>query len=169
MSKLGAVDPLPHLESVAASIAATGQPDASFAALDRAMAAVLGHRLFTVLQFHPESGESERRYSSNTTAYPVGGRKPLNPTFWSKQVLVEHRPWIGYDAADIRAVFYDHELIASLGCDAMLNLPVVHDGTALGTINLSNAAGWYDESDIPLGLVFAALAVPAYLALRSQG
>jgi hypothetical protein len=166
MSKLGTIDPLPHLESVAVATAATGQPGASFAALERAMAAVLGHRLFTVLQFHAESGESERRYSSNPAAYPVGGRKPLNPTFWSRQVLVEHRPWIGYDAADIRAVFYDHELIASLGCDAMLNLPVVHDGKALGTINISNTAGWYDESDIPLGRVFAALAVPAYLSLR---
>jgi len=166
MSKLGTVDPLPHLRSVAAAIAATGQPGASFAALDRAMQAVFGHRLLTVLQFHPESGESERRYSSNTTAYPIGGRKPLNPTFWSQQVLVEHRPWIGYDADDIRAVFFDHALIASLGCDAMLNLPVVHDGKALGTINISNAAGWYGESDIPLGLVFAALAVPAYLSLQ---
>ena len=166
MSKLGTVDPLPHLRSVAAAIAATGQPGASFAALDRAMQAVFGHRLLTVLQFHPESGESERRYNSNTTAYPIGGRKPLNPTFWSQQVLVEHRPWIGYDADDIRAVFFDHALIASLGCDAMLNLPVVHDGKALGTINISNAAGWYGESDIPLGLVFAALAVPAYLSLQ---
>ncbi len=166
MSKLGTVDPLPHLRSVAAAIAATGQPGASFAALDRAMQVVFGHRLLTILQFHPESGESERRYSSNTTAYPVGGRKPLNPTFWSQQVLVEHRPWIGYDVDDIRAVFFDHTLIASLGCDAMLNLPVVHDGKALGTINISNAAGWYDESDIPLGLVFAALAVPAYLTLQ---
>jgi hypothetical protein len=165
MSKLGNVDPLPHFRDVAAATAARGQPDASFAALDRAMAAVLGHRLFTILQFDPEKGESERRYSSNPTAYPVGGRKPLNPTFWSKQVLIEHRPWIGYDAADIRAVFYDHELIASLGCDAMLNLPVVHDGRALGTINISNAATWYDESDLPVGLIFAALAVPAYLSL----
>ena len=165
MSKLGNVDPLPHFRDVAAAVAARGQPDASFAALDRAMAAVLGHRLFTILQFDPEKGESERRYSSNPTAYPVGGRKPLNPTFWSKQVLIEHRPWIGYDAADIRAVFYDHELIASLGCDAMLNLPVVHDGRALGTINISNAATWYDESDLPVGLIFAALAVPAYLSL----
>lgn len=166
MSKLGTIDPVPHLRDVAAAIAASGQPDAVFAALDRAMAAVLGHRLFTILQFHPETGESERRYSSNITAYPVGGCKPTNPTFWFKHVLVEHRPWIGYDAADIRAVFFDHELIASLGCDAMLNLPVVHDGRALGTINISHAAGWYDESDIPVGLVFAALAVPAYLALR---
>jgi hypothetical protein len=165
MSKLGTVDPLPHLHRVAAATAARGQPGAAFAALDSAMAAVFGHRLFTILQFDPEKGESARRYSSNETAYPVGGRKPLNPTFWSQQVLVEHRPWIGYDAADIRSVFYDHELIASLGCDAMLNLPVVHDGRALGTINISNAAGWYDETDIPVGLVFAALAIPAYLSL----
>src|SRR4051812_50027776 len=112
MSKLGAIDPLPHLRSVAAAIAAAGQPGASFAALDRAMQAVFGHRLFTVLQFHPESGESERRYSSNVAAYPVGGRKPLNPTFWAQQVLVGHRPWVGYNAAAIRAVLAHPALIA---------------------------------------------------------
>src|SRR5260221_10352278 len=98
MSKLCKVDPLPHLQTVATAIAAHGQPELFFATFDRAMAAVLGHRLFTILQFDPEKGESERRYSSNETAYPIGGRKPPHPTLLSKQGLVQHPPSIRYHA-----------------------------------------------------------------------
>jgi len=158
-------DPLPQLQAVAAALAAPGQPQALFAALDRALAAAIGHRLFTVLLHHAASGESERFYSNQPAAYPVGGRKTLNPTFLAKQVIGEHRPYIGRNAADIAAVFYDHALIHSLGCDSVINLPVVHDGRLLGTVNLLHEEGWYDERDVPLGLLFAALAVPAYLLL----
>jgi hypothetical protein len=158
-------DPLPHLHAVAAALAAPGQPGALFAALDRAMAGAIGHKLFTVLLHHEDSRESERFYTNQPAAYPVGGRKAFNPTFWAQQVIVERRPYIGRTEADIRAVFFDHALIHSLGCDAVLNLPVVHDGKILGTINLLHEAGWYDEADVPSGLLFAALAVPAYHAL----
>jgi hypothetical protein len=61
-------------------------------------------------------------------------------------------------------VFFDHALIASLGCAAVLNLPVVYDGRVLGTVNLLHEAAWYAETDIAVGLIFAALAAPALLA-----
>ena len=48
----------------------------------------------------------------------------------------------------------------------MLNLPVVWDGRSLGAINLLHEEGWYDTGDAGLGLLFAALAIPAYLALE---
>jgi hypothetical protein len=165
MSKQAKTDPLPHLRAVAAALAAPGQPGAVFAALDGALAATIGHKLFTILLRHPSTGESERVYTNQPKAYPVGGRKPLNPTFFTEHVFGKKQPYIGRDAADIRAVFFDHELIHSLGCDAVLNLPVVDDGNVLGTVNLLHEAGWYDESDVPLGLLFAALTVPAYLRL----
>jgi hypothetical protein len=158
-------DPLPHLQSVATALAETGQPGTLFTALDHAMAVAIGHKLFTVLLHHHDSGESERFYSNQPEAYPVGGRKKLNPTSWAKQVIGEHRPYIGRNAADIASVFFDQPLIASLGCDAVINLPVVHDGRLLGTINLLNEEGWYDENDVPVGLLFAALAIPAYRLL----
>jgi hypothetical protein len=161
-------DPLPHLRSVAAALAGDGEPAAVFAALDRAMGAAIGHKLFTVLLFHAASGESERFYTNRPAAYPVGGRKALNPTPWAQRVIHERHPYIGRSAGDIRSVFFDHALIHSLGCDAVLNLPVVHGGKLLGTVNLLHEAGWYDEDDVPLGLVFAALAVPAYLALGGK-
>jgi hypothetical protein len=158
------IDPWPHIALVVQALGQTGQPLGLFAALDRAMGATLGHRLFTVLRYHPEAQESERLYTSQGAAYPVGGRKAVRPTPATARFFGERRPYIGRTAADIRASFADAELILSLGCESVLNLPVLFDGRVLGTVNLLHEAGWYDEDDLPLGLTFAALAVPGYLA-----
>lgn len=165
MSHVGTVDPLPHLEAAARALAAGGQPAAAFTALDRAMDAAIGHKLFTVLRFHADSGESERVYTNQPESYPVGGRKALNPTFWAGHVIHGRKPYVGYNADDIKSVFFDHELIASLGCDSVLNTPVVWNDTMLGTINLLHQADWYDDGDIPLAATFAGLAVTPYLAI----
>jgi hypothetical protein len=167
MSRVRDIDPWPHLVLVAEALAQAGQPRGLFAALDRAMGATLGHRLFTILRYHPDAQESERLYTSQGTAYPVGGRKTVRPTPSTVRVFGERRPYIGRTAADIRASFGEAELILSLGCESVLNLPVVFDGRVLGTVNLLHEAGWYDERDLPLGLTFAALAVPGYLAARA--
>lgn len=163
MSKQPRVDPVPHLHAVAAAASRAGQPEPLFQALDRALGAVLGHKLFTVLLRHAHSGESERRYTNQPKAYPVGGRKALNPTPWAQQVIHERRPYIGRTAADIRAVFFDHEIIASLGCASVINVPVVYDARVLGTLNLLHEEGWYDDGDVEIGLTFAALTAPALL------
>ena len=165
MSRHAAVDLLPHFAAVAAALARPEQPAPTFSALDGALDAVLGHKLFTILRWHADRGESERLFTNQPAAYPVGGRKPLNRTAWSSQVLEARRPYIGRTAEDIRAHFFDHELIASLGCASVLNLPVVHDGRTLGVINLLHETRWYGDDDVPLGQVFAALAVPAFLLL----
>jgi GAF domain-containing protein len=163
--KQAGVDPAPHLAAVAAALARPGQPEPLWAALDAALGAVIGHKLFTVLRFHADSRESERCYTNQPAAYPVGGRKTFNESAWSRQLFVERQPYIGRTAEHIRSVFFDHALIASLGCDSVLNVPVAYDGRVLGTLNLLHEAGWYDEGDVPPALLFAALAVPGYLTL----
>jgi GAF domain-containing protein len=127
------------------------------------MGATIGHKLFTCLLHHPAARESERRYTNQPAAYPVGGRKPVPDSAWARRLFVEREPYIGYTADDIREVFFDHALIASLGCASVLNVPVVHDGRTLGVLNLLHEARWYDEADAPLAQVFAALAAPAFL------
>ena len=165
MSKAPAMDAQPHLAAVAAVGTMPGQPQALFAALDAAMGAVLGHRLFTMMRYHAVSGESERIYTTHPREYPVGGRKMLNVTPWAERVLKRQQPYLGRTPTDVQSVFFDHALIASLGCGSVLNLPVVWNGRTLGTINLLHEARWYGEEDVPLGQVFAALAVPAFRLL----
>jgi hypothetical protein len=162
-------DPTPHLAAVAAAQGAPGQPGPLFAALDAAMGAAIGHRLFTILVIHPGAGESQRYYSNMPEAYPVGGRKPINQTHWFQKVLGEGVPYIGQTFADIRDVFFDHALIRSLGCESVLNVPVRWNGTSLGTINLLHEARWYAEADIAAARQFAALAVPGCLEVIAKG
>jgi len=161
VSRWGRVDPAPHLRAVAA-VAAGGAPRQLFAALDTALASVLGHKLFTVLAYHVATGESARVYANQPTAYPLGGRKAMNPTPWARRVIHECRPYLGPSPADVQAVFFDWELIASLGCGSVLNLPVCRGERLLGTLNLLHEPYWYDESDIATGESFAALAPPAF-------
>jgi len=161
-------DPAPHLAAIADATRAAGQPQASFSAIEKASAETIGHILFTVLLRHEATGEAERFWTSHPEAYPVGGRKPLNPTFWTEHVLKHQRAYLGTDYEAVKAVFFDHELIRSLGCESVLNIPVVWNGRTLGTINLLHQAGWYRKSDVPLAWTIAALAVPACLMLVNR-
>ena len=165
MSPRPETGPLPHLLAVARAMRSPASPEAALTALDAAMGATIGHKLFTCLLHHPAARESERRYTNQPAAYPVGGRKPVPDSAWARRLFVEREPYIGYTADDIREVFFDHALIASLGCASVLNVPVVHDGRTLGVLNLLHEARWYDEADAPLAQVFAALAAPAFLKL----
>ena len=76
MTRASRVDARPQLAAVAAVATMAGQPDALFGALDAALGAVLGHRLFTLMRYHADSGDCERIYTTHPVPYPVGGRKP---------------------------------------------------------------------------------------------
>ena len=153
------------LSGVARAHADILQPQATFEAIDRASAAVIGHRLFTILVHHRAARESERIYSNMPQAYPVQGRKPVTGSPWMQQVMEQGRPYIGRNADDIREVFFDHELILSLGCESVLNIPLRWRGQTVGTLNLLHRADWYRPDHIELATVFAQLALPAVMAL----
>jgi GAF domain-containing protein len=152
-------------EQLIAAQAEPDQPGGMFRALDRVFAAEPGHILFTVLVHHPRQRESERFYTNMPDAYPVGGRKPVTDSAWMQQVVHGGRPYIGRTRADIRDVFYDYELIWSLGCESVLNVPVRWAGETLGTLNLLHRAGHYTEAHVPQVRLLAALALPAFLVL----
>lgn len=159
-------DPLPSLHRAAAALAAAGQPEAFFAALQHAMAEAIGHRLFTVMRHDPAAGRNRRAFTSDAAAYPVSGFKPVNWDHpWTRRVLVEGQPWIGRDAGDVAWAYPDHEKIAAMGLASAMNLPVRWNGRTLGTVNLLHGAAHFAEADATTGALFAALAVPALLAV----
>ncbi len=155
-------------DAMVAAHAGQDQPADTFRALDAALAQAPGHILFTVLVHHPSLRQSERFYSNMPDAYPVGGRKPVTDSPWMKQVVFGGQPWICRTAEDVREVFYDHELIRSLGCESMLNVPVRWRGQTMGTLNLSHRAGFYDEGHVAPALRLAHLALPALLMINRQ-
>lgn len=136
-----------------------------YSALEIHLGEIIGHKLFTLMVIDRATDEAARLYSSDPEAYPVKGRKPLGDlTAWGEKVLAKGQPYIGYDAEDIRSVFFDHELIARLGCASVLNLPVISGTTVIGTVNLLHEAGWYRPEHAERGAPFAVLLVPHYLA-----
>lgn len=148
-------DPFPGiLAAASADTVAT-----RLAAIDRAVAEGIGHKLFTVLVLNWARGENQRYYSNLPDAYPVGGAKPIDKS--SATALMEGHCRFLNDYAEVQAAFFDHELIRSLGCESCVNVPVRWAGRTIGSLNILHEAHWYTPQDVPALTVLAALAAPA--------
>jgi len=152
------------MAALAAAQAEPGQPQALYRAADAAYRALLGHKLFTIMALRADTAEAERVYTNDAASYPVTGRKPMHEDRWSAQVIGRREVFLGRTLAEIAEVFPDYELIGSLGCGAVLNFPVVYDGGVLGTVNVLDAEGRYDEAAAERGRWLTPLLVPALLA-----
>jgi hypothetical protein len=149
--------------SFVGSVSAARDTSSTWKALEDLAAAVAGHRLFTVMTVDMAAGLVRRAYSNRPAAYPTSGTKPLhgNTGEWFETVFVERRTFVANTIEDIAKVFPDHELIASLGCGSVINLPVVLEGTLVSAINLLDAAGHYTPERV--AAAEARLAIPARL------
>lgn len=156
------------LQGVAAAQAAAGQPGTSLQALADAFAETVGYKLFTVLLHDPAAGQIRRAYSNMPEKYPVAGAKPITDSPWMRQVLQRGEPYVGRNRDDIRAVFFDYELIWSLGCESVLNLSVRWDGRVLAVLNLLHESGWYNDVDPGSLVPLAQLAVPALQSMQRE-
>jgi GAF domain-containing protein len=145
-------------------IAAREGASATYRAVEALARRTIGHILFTVNRHLPATAEVERLYSSDSAAYPVGGRKHKRDTPWGRVVLDQGEVFIARDGEQVRASFSDHELIASLGIAAIMNVPIRFGGQTLGAMNLCGEAGRYTEADIPAAKLIAGLLVAAVMA-----
>jgi hypothetical protein len=152
--------------SEAAFVAAISQARDSAAgwqALAALAAAEVGHRLFTVTVVDMAAGLVRRAYSSRPQEYPASGTKPLhgNTGDWFDTVFNRRLTFVANTIADIAKVFPDHELIASLGCGSVVNLPITLAGGLVATVNLLDAAGHFTPERV--ATAEARLALPARL------
>lgn len=141
------------------------QPVAAFDALRAITEATVGVKLFTVMTFDPRTRLAQRIYSNMPDAYPVSGTKPANPTEWSRLVLEEKKTFVANDIDGIAKVFDDHELIRSLGCESVMNVPIIVAGEVIGTINCLHEAGFYTAEKVQAA---EALKLPGALCLLLQ-
>ncbi len=154
---------LRDLTAIADLCADRHEPSQLYAAVDALVQRAIGHKLFTIMRFHEATMEVERVYSSDTRAYPVGGRKPKRGTRWGQVVLDRGEVFIARDADEVRRTFDDHALIFSLGVGSIMNVPIGFCGRRLGTLNISNEAHWFRQEDAEAGRLIAALLVPVFL------
>lgn len=149
------------LAAFASSIAAAASSRQLWTALDRLALADPGHILFTVTTVEMDEGVARRVYFNHPGEYPVSGTKPIHRDCWFDIVNGERRSFVANTIEDIARVFPDHELIASLGCGSVLNLPVFLRGALVATVNL--LAGAHHYSPARVAAAEAVLPVPSSL------
>jgi hypothetical protein len=148
-----------------AEISEAKTPEAGWTSLDAFAADLVGHRLFTVTLTDMAAGLVRRAYSNQPVAYPTSGTKPLrgNTGEWFETVFNQRRTFTANTIEDIAKVFPDHELIASLGCGSVVNLPIILHGDLVATINLLAAPGHYTPERV--AIVETQLRVPSMLCV----
>ena len=134
-----------------------------WSAFERSLSEVFGQRLFTVLAFDAPSSRLCRLHSNRLDINPIGGVKRVTQSVWAGKVLRRGEMFIGSTREDIQSVFSEYEVLWSIGCESVLNIPVRKDGVTLGTMNLLGEAHLYDHADLNIAHVFAQLAVAPLL------
>jgi GAF domain-containing protein len=152
-----------------AALAAPQQPAPVFVALQTILREEVGAKLFTLMSFDARTGLSRRVHSSHPREYPVSGLKPLPVGVWSRIVIDERRPFVANTIEAIAEVFPDHELIRSLGCGSVVNLPVVFSGEVIGAANALDAPGHYTPERVDKIERLSPFVTIALLAARLAG
>jgi hypothetical protein len=148
------------------ALAASNQPAATLSALQAVFREEVGAKLFTVMTFDAATGLSQRVHSSHPQEYPVSGVKPLSVGLWSRTVIDERKTFVANRIEAIAEVFSDHELIRSLGCESVANLPVVFADAVIGTVNILDVAGYYTPDRLAKIERLSPFAATALIATR---
>lgn len=141
--------------------------DAPWVALQTLVREVIGAKLFTVMLSDMKAGLARRAYTSDPANYPASGTKPTHRNEWFDIVHGERRAFVANTIEDIAKVFPDHELIKSLGCESVINLPVYIGGEMLGTVNCLDVAHHYTPERVERAK--SLLNIPSKLAFTVAG
>jgi hypothetical protein len=134
-----------------------------YKAVERIAAETCGFLLLTTLRYDEARQVVVRVHSSDARSYPVGGTKPLDKLTENQRIMDRGGVALAATRADVERLFFDHELIFSLGITAILNAPIRHAGRRLGTLNFCGAEGMYGPGEVECAVVLAGLLVPCLL------
>jgi len=130
------------------ALSAAVTPDQAYDALCDLTKALVGVKLFTVMTVDMKTELARRAYTSDPENYPTSGTKPITRNSWFAIVHDLHECFVANTIDDIAAVFPDYELINSLGCQSVVNLPIVISGTLAATVNILHEEGYYTEERV---------------------
>ena len=71
--------------------------------------------------------------------------KIYKKVFWQKSVFEEGNIFIGYNSKDIKNSFSDYDIILKLGCESVMNIPIVQNEMIKGSVNILNKKNWYSK------------------------
>lgn len=128
----------------------------------------IGSKLTTATLFDLPAGQLRRVYTENAEAYPVGGYKPIPANRWTDILIGRHEIYTALSIEAIAEDFFDWQLIQSLGCESITNLPIVVAGETVGAFNLLHEAGYYTAERLASAPDIMPFATMAYLAMSRQ-
>jgi GAF domain-containing protein len=150
-----------------AAIAEAKGAEQAFGALQALAQATVGTKLFTYMSVDMTAELARRAYTSDPANYPTSGTKPIRYDSWFDIVHKQRQYFVANTIEDIAKVFPDYELINSLGCQSVVNMPVVIGGELIGTVNMLDIEGHYTPERVQT--IRDVLAVPAKLAALVAG
>lgn len=131
-----------------AAMAETGTVDRIFAGLEAWVQQDVGAVIYSCSTFDLVARNSRRIYTNQPDVYPVSGLKDIVPNGWTEQVLDAGQTFVANTLDEIAQVFPDHPVIKSLGCGAVINMPVFLAGHFLGTVNVLHEEGYYTDARV---------------------
>ena len=145
-----------------------GSSEYFYKKLDHAIKKIIGHKLFTLMVNDKKVKYVERVYSNNRKIYPLLGTKPIPKNNWTKRVYSQKKEFLAKDFNEIKKLFFDYEIIESLGCGSIINVPVIYNKKILGTLNILHKDKFYNKSSIKKILPYTQLLAPYYLAHQQK-
>jgi hypothetical protein len=133
-----------------------------YAFIEAALGELVGFKLLTILKL--EGRSLHRMYSSDLRSYPVRGVKDIAGDTWLQAMLDVGQPVVSGDPILVRQRFRDHDAIFSLGCGAVMNIPIRSATGTLGSVNLLHEAGWFNREHVIFARPFVALLAVAWSA-----
>ena len=135
-----------------------------FQHLEHAAQEWIGVKLFTVMDYVASRNMGRRCYTNDPENYPASGWIALTDNNWFDCVIRNRKIYVANDIDQIALDFADANLIAQLGCESIVNLPLIEDDQVIATVNLLNKAGHFDDKKLEEVRRMMPLAKMAYLA-----
>lgn len=129
----------------------------AFERLEQQLAHWVGHRHMTALLYDLECGEAERVFSSDPATYPATGRKPFTQGPIMMRVRDTARPYVAIDRRALIRDFPDHQKIFAMGCESLVNLPLIVGGAVIGQVNLLHEQDFYTQEKVELAMSFVSI------------
>ena len=105
----------------------------------------IGFKLLTFMIFSNNQKFAIRIYSSDENKYPIGKSKKLPNNYWAVMTVQKRRSFVGNNKKIIEKYFYDHKIITSLGCEAILNQVVTYNKKTIGCINILHKKNYFTK------------------------
>ena len=137
-----------------------------FTEISQKLNQLIGHKLLTFTVIHPNGDCVIRLFSNLQGDYALEDTKPMVKDEWSEQVIENSIPFYVSTAQQMQPILPDYQKLADMGLGSMMNIPICENGKTIGTANLLDADGAYQNIDFKSLIECCQLVAPIFAAYR---